>query len=501
MMSVNLQVGRVRPRTAPGAHVPMPALVSPLRVHLIWVIGSALAAFVLILGLYVALTSRFTATAQIAFDTGGRAITVEGLQSYVTAPVRVGATVDRLKLGGSPADPADRLQAIAHLLEGIRVEQTDLTNVFLLRYTGGSRRQAAPVVNDIADRIVRASNASLTLHARIILRGEDPVAPDGAVVLPILFALLGGAFVGIVTLIVREWRQKGPLSPRSAEAALGLPVVAMIPTVTSVAAGERAALTDMPVTAQQSDYARAFRRLLASGQPAGRVIAVCSALAAEGKSTFAISLARTAALSGRRVALVDCDGRVRAASNALDVVGRPGLVQVIDGVTPLDDALVADTRSGLRILPHSRDAAIRSFWAKDMIAGLHAVADALSQSFDLVVIDTPPLLALVEARDIAGVADEALLVARWRATPLGALRGAKAMLAEKGVKASLVLSFVHLAEPDRDPIVPMANRRRPGHTLSYPEARRATSPTTPPLPPARGRRNGFADRIPAPSAS
>jgi Mrp family chromosome partitioning ATPase len=438
----------------------MPALVSPLRVHIVWVIGAALAAFLLILGAYLALATRFTATAQIAFETGGRPIPVERLRSTVTAPARIEATVDRLKLAGSPVDPAARLAAIAHLYEGLRIEQTDLTNMFLLRYSGSSRRLAAPIVNDIADALVRANVASSSVHARIVQRAEDPVTPDGALVLPILVALLGGIFAGLVMLILRERRQRGPLSPRSVETALGLPVVAMIPTVTSVAVGERAALTEMPVTAQQSDYARAFRRLLASGKPAGRVIAICSALPAEGKSTFAISLARTAALSGRRVVLVDCDGRVRAASVALDVVGRAGLVEVIDGATPLDDALVADTRSDLRILPHSRDAAIRSFWAKEMVAGLKDVADALSRSFDLVVIDTPPLLALVEARDIASVADEALVVARWRTTPLGALRGAKQMLAEKGTDASLVLSFVRLAEPDRDPIVPMAHRRR-----------------------------------------
>jgi Mrp family chromosome partitioning ATPase len=432
-------------------------------------VGTALVTAILILGLYLALATRFTATAQIEIDAGDRIIPVERLEAFIIAPARIGGTVDRLGLsrllGGQEA--AARQRAVVRVWRGLQIEQSDLTNVFALRYSGSSRRLAAPIVNDLAEAIVRAGAPPSTVHARILSAATDPVAPDGSLALPIAFALLGAAFAGIVTLIVRERRQRGPRSPGSAEAALGLPVIAMIPTVKAIAAGQRAALTEMPVTAQQSDYARAFRRLLASGQPAGRVIAICSALASEGKSTFAISLARTAALAGRRVAIVDCDGRIRAASIALDVVGRPGLVQVIDGTTPLDDALVADTRSNLRILSHSEDAAIRSFWSKDVMTGLRDVTEALSRSFDLVVIDTPPLLALVESRDIASVADEALLVARWRATPLPALRVAKGMLAEKGVKVSLVLSFVRLAEPDRAPILPTAHRRRrAGQTLA-----------------------------------
>ncbi|WP_293969590.1 CpsD/CapB family tyrosine-protein kinase [Sphingomonas sp.] len=462
-------------RTDSGAPIAMPALVSPLRVHLPWMIASAMAAFILILGLYLVIATRFTASAQIAFDAGGRTIPATRVRDYALAPERINALVDRLGLTGSPAAngwsptlmrTASRQKAIEQIWRGLQIEQTDLTNVFLLRYTSGSRRTVAPIVNDIAETIVSAGAPPSPVHARIIIPATEPVAPDGSLLLPFALALLGAGLAATGTLFWRESRQDGPRSPATARKALGLPVVGLIPTVSGIAAGERAPLTEMPVSAQQSEYARAFRRMLASGQPAGRVVAVCSALAAEGKSTFTISLARTAALAGRRVALIDCDGRIRAASAALDVMGKPGLVQVMDGEIGLEDALIGDTRSSLMILGHSRDAAVRSFWAKDAMASLRAVTEALSRSYDLVMIDTPPLLALVEARDIASVADQAIVVARWRKTPFGALRPAIAMLAEKGVSASLALSFVRLAEPDRGPIVPTPQRRRrPGHAL------------------------------------
>ncbi|MDO6415546.1 CpsD/CapB family tyrosine-protein kinase [Sphingomonas sp. BIUV-7] len=460
-------------RAEPGRRIAMPALVSPLGVHMAWVIASALGAAILILGLYVTFATRYTATAQIAFDARRSAVQAAQIDDYLFAPDRIATIADRLHLvapGGDDWLPARvgalaRQRAVERLRKGFRVEQTDLTNVFLLRYSDGARRRVAPIADAFAAAIVRADALPPGGHARLIARATDPTAPDGSLILPIALVALGAAAAAGTALTLCETLQKGPRSPAAAEKALGLPVVAMIPAVRDVAAGARAALTEMPVTAPQSDYARGFRRLLAA-HPSGRIIAVCSALAGEGKSTFAISLARTAALAGRRVALIDCDGRIRAASAALDVVGRPGLVQVMDEALPLDDALIADPRSPLMILAHSRDAAVKSFWSREAMAGLREVTQALARSFDLVVIDTPPLLALVEARDIASVADEALLIARWRRTPFGALRHARDILAAKSVRASLVLSFVRLAAPDREPIVPSAQRRRrPGHQL------------------------------------
>jgi Mrp family chromosome partitioning ATPase len=438
------------PRSAAIESVALPALRSPASIHWRWMVGSALVAALLIFGIYGSRAARFTATAQIAFDAGDRIIPVERLEAFIAAPERIGRTVDRLGLVASTEKliPSARQQAIDHVWAGLRVEQTDLTNVFLLRFTDGSRRLAAPIVNDLADRIGAASAISPTIHARIVSSATDPIRPDGSLLAPVLMALLSGAFAAVVMLALREWRQEGPRSPATVERQLGLKVIGMIPVVPFIPTGERAALIELPITAPQSDYARAFRQLLASDRRISGTIAICSALAGEGKSTFAISLARTAALEGHRVALVDCDGRVRTASKTLGLAGRQGLIQVMDGLTPLDDALATDTHSSLKILAHSADADVRNFWSKDAMGQLRDVIAALRGTYDLVILDTPPLLALVEAREIAGLADEALLIGRWRATPIPALRLAARQLADKSVRSSLVLSFVTFARSE-----------------------------------------------------
>lgn len=464
-----ISAGRLGPETQPPARPQMLALISPLRFHLRWVCVSATIAAILILACYLCFATRFTVTTQIAFDTSGPIMPASRLEADLLAPERIGRTVDRLGIdrwAGSGVSAAARARTIGRIRKGLHVEQTDLTNMFVLRYTSGSRRQAAPILNDLAEGLVGAGATPAGVRAQIVARAADPVAPDGALLLPFGLALAGAALAGLATLLVRERRQDGPRFPLATERMVGLPVVGMIPQVGGMAAGRRDALTELPVTAQQSEYARAFRRLLASGQASGRIVAVCSALEAEGKSTSAISLARTAALAGRRVAIVDCDGRIRAASEALDVLGKPGLVQVMGGTVPVERALIADTRSNMMILGFSEDAALQEFWSREAMAALTDVIGTLAGRFDLVVIDTPPLLALAEARDIAALADEALVITRWRATPIRALRMAAGILAEKGIKAGIVLSFVRLAEPDRGPIVPGSQRqRRPGHRL------------------------------------
>jgi len=69
--------------------------------------------------------------------------------------------------------------------------------------------------------------------------------------------------------------------------------------------------------------------------------------------------------------------------------------------------------------------------------------EALSQSFDLVVLDTPPVLPTAGAKAIAGMADATLLVVRWRSTPIAAAQTALDQLNRAGARVEgSVLSFV-----------------------------------------------------------
>src|SRR5690606_30093905 len=102
-----------------------------------------------------------------------------------------------------------------------------------------------------------------------------------------------------------------------------------------------------------------------------------------------LTLARTSARAGYRVVLVDCDERQRASSRNFPE-GKAGLGDVLNGTASLEDALITDPETGLIVLPQLASSALDHDLFATNVMKQHI--EALSQSFDLVVLDTPPVL-------------------------------------------------------------------------------------------------------------
>lgn len=417
-------------------------VLSGFDIHRRWILSCGLAAaMVLVLG-QILFAPRFVAAAEIGFDSRAGIVRADQVRGTILSPAALAGAVARFGLADRTGGPE---LALAQLGEDLTVAPTDLANVFSIRYAGRRRSLVAPLVNDLAGRAVR-QGVVVPQGGRVVAFAEDPVTPPGSILATLGIALLGGLVTALAVLLVRERRQPGLKGARDAARRLDLPVTMVIPAVGAGETVDRADVSALPVVAPASDYARAFRRWLTGEQAPARSIAVCSSLAAEGKSTFAISLARTAALAGRRTVLVDCDGRIRAASIALGATQGPGLVQVLEGDVALDEALSDDPASPLRVLGHSNDAAIVDLWSRRRSETLALTISELTQRFDLVVIDTPPLLALAEARQTAAMAEQVLLVARWRWAPVSAIQAALRLLAAKGIRPALALTFVRYAD-------------------------------------------------------
>jgi capsular exopolysaccharide synthesis family protein len=193
-------------------------------------------------------------------------------------------------------------------------------------------------------------------------------------------------------------------------------------------------LVDHPLSAFAESFRnlRAFLTFAAQGDDV-RLIAVTSAMPREGKSVTAFGLARTLALTGARVVLVDCDLRQRGSSRMAEpclVDGKPvGLVEVIQGDVPLAAALARDSRTNLAILPASgRSAPVDLFSTPQSDALLRDLAD----HFDYVILDTPPLLGVADARILAAKVDRVLYVVHWNKTSVRAAQAAVDILHESG---------------------------------------------------------------------
>ncbi len=148
-----------------------------------------------------------------------------------------------------------------------------------------------------------------------------------------------------------------------------------------------------------------------------KLIVVTSAVDGEGKTTLAANLALSLATLGIKTLLVDGDLRNPGLTRALCPNAEAGLLQVAMGELPLEQALLLDRETGLSILPSPTakdDNAITELMFSERITDL---LGHLRQHYDLIIIDSPPLVPLVDGRALAELADRIVLALAWDQTP------------------------------------------------------------------------------------
>lgn len=180
--------------------------------------------------------------------------------------------------------------------------------------------------------------------------------------------------------------------------------------------------------------------LLASrdpGQPLPRTLFVTSAAPGEGKSTTALNLASSLAASGSSVILVEGDLRRPAIGRTLNLVAAYDLTTVVTGQVPLNRALVTTKRyPGVKFLLAD---GIRSQGTSGDALFLPAARNMLQEaarSADFVIIDSPPLLAVIDALELARQADSVLIVAQVGTTDTRRLSALGSLLAEAHIDPS-----------------------------------------------------------------
>ena len=166
--------------------------------------------------------------------------------------------------------------------------------------------------------------------------------------------------------------------------------------------------------------AEAFRLLRSSlkwtqRDVSSRTLAITSALSSEGKTTTSANLAAACALEGKRVLLIDCDLRRPRLHQVFRLPRQPGIAQVLwAGVSP--SAAVRETFvDGLFVLP----AGAYTERFGDLVGSgrMPSVLAELSECFDMIILDTPPVLAVANAAAVAPLVDGVLLVASRRYEP------------------------------------------------------------------------------------
>ena len=252
-----------------------------------------------------------------------------------------------------------------------------------------------------------------------------------------LLALLLGLVAGVGVAIVLERIDDSVRSPLELSDKLNLPVVGMIPAIRQNEITPRTA-TASPNPSRivthadpRSPVAEAYRSLrtnlaFARSQRDVRSIVLTSPGPADGKSTTVANLAITFAQQGQRTLLVDADLRRAVLDKTFRVPRSPGLTDVIIGDKSLSEAVHETEVPNLYLmgsghLPPNPSELLGS-------PAMRRVIEQATTEFDIVLFDSPPLLAVTDAAVLATMVDGSLMVARVGATQRRALARAVAQL-------------------------------------------------------------------------
>lgn len=163
-----------------------------------------------------------------------------------------------------------------------------------------------------------------------------------------------------------------------------------------------------------------------------RVLAVSSAVAGEGKTLTAIQLAANMAATGRKkVLLLDMDLRKSSVARELGIVSEPGLSEFLSGSVPMEKILRNSVVPGLFVIVGGKSMSSPA----DILAGERflSLLHGLREQFDLVVLDTPPILPVPDAVTISEQVDAFILLFRFRHTPHQLFRQAIDELGERKI--------------------------------------------------------------------
>lgn len=177
------------------------------------------------------------------------------------------------------------------------------------------------------------------------------------------------------------------------------------------------------ITAAQSSSAEAYRTLrtnliFSQSVQTLRTLVVTSASPGEGKTTTAANLAVSFAQQGMRVLIMDCDLRRARLHKVFGVAREPGLTELVLEREPQETTIRDTEVPGLYVLPSG----VLPPNPAELLGGekMRKALASLSEAFDLLILDSPPLLAASDAAILSTMADGTVIVIRAGVTELEA---------------------------------------------------------------------------------
>ena len=238
-----------------------------------------------------------------------------------------------------------------------------------------------------------------------------PSAPRKGTIL--VLSLIIGAVIGAGLVLLRELSKNTFRTPEDLEAKTGHAVVGQIPLVP---ARSRKKVLKYLQDKPNSGVAEAVRNLrtsllLANLDKPPQVIMSTSSVPGEGKTTQSLSLALNLAGLGKKVLLIEGDIRRRVMSAYFEVPEKSGFLSVMLGEVSLEDAITQlpgmnfDVLFGEKSQTNAAD-----IFSSDRFG---VFINSLRERYDYIIIDTPPVLAVADARIIGRWVDTTIYTVKW----------------------------------------------------------------------------------------
>jgi capsular exopolysaccharide synthesis family protein len=382
----------------------------------------------------------------------------ESLRQQATS--EVSALQSSLATGDAKTD--DVRKQIRNAILGNLPPET-MAQIYVLQQSAQiSRTQYQNLLTRLQDL---TTQASLQLaDSRVVSSALEPTRPsfpNKQLILTV--AALAALGMGVGAAFLREYFVGGFTSEHQVAAVLNIPLASVAPQQQGGDELDRPhghGLSDHVISSPFSIFSESIRRIRVvidqalfrkregnGGDAEGVIVMVSSTLPGEGKSTMAMSLARTYALAGKRTLLIDCDLRKPSVHRHLDMEPTPAFVNFLrdEDNTGLSSLVSTDGQTGLSVILGAKRP---EFPTDDLLMGarIGRLLGSAKKHFDYIVIDTSPVEAVVDALYLARLSDVVLFVVKWASSPQTLARKAVNALADNVKDGTPIIAVLNQQE-------------------------------------------------------
>ncbi|MGH6707749.1 MAG: GumC family protein [Bradyrhizobium sp.] len=278
--------------------------------------------------------------------------------------------------------------------------------------------------------------------AEIISRADVPQQPSfPQTKLLLMVSFLVAVFVAIFFALALESLDRGIRSAEQVRRLMGVRSLGLVPGLKAWRWSSRRP-EDYVLRKPASAFAESIRimnadlTLMSPDQPS-KTLLVTSAVPGEGKTTIVVSLARLLAASGHKVVVIDCDLRHPSIHRTFGAPLGPGLVELLSGTAPIETVLHQDRKSSASIIPAGKSTPL----AAELLGSerMRSILSALAGFYDMIILDSAPVLAVSETRLLPRLVDKTVFIVRWAATHQKTVKLALEELADGGADIAGVL--------------------------------------------------------------